>query len=132
MAEFIGSVNLFEGQLTADEPDHVRIACDELERPIYVAHGISAAPQARVVVAIRPEKVQLSLTQPQSADNWTRGVVKEIAYLGDMSVFLVKLASGKQLRVTRPNMWRHDDENITWEQEVYLHWHDTSPVVVNA
>ena len=57
--------------------------------------------------------------------------MKEIAYLGDMSVFLLKLASGKTMRVTQPNMWRHDDENITWEQSVYLHWHDTSPIVVS-
>jgi putrescine transport system ATP-binding protein len=132
VAEFIGSVNLFEGQLTADEPDHVRISCPELEQPVYVAHGISAAPNAKVWVAIRPEKIQLSLRRPEANDNWTRGVVKEIAYMGDMSVFLIKLASGKQLRITRPNMWRHDDENITWEQEVFVHWHDTSPVVINA
>lgn len=132
VAEFIGSVNLFEGHLVADEPDHVTIACAELERPVFVSHGISAAPQAKLWVAIRPEKIQLSLTCPASSENWTRGVIKEIAYLGDLSVFLVRLASGKTLRVTRPNMWRHDDENITWEQEVYLHWHDTSPVVVNA
>jgi putrescine transport system ATP-binding protein len=110
----------------------VRIACSELEQPVYVAHGISAAPNAKVWVAIRPEKVQLSLKRPEGNDNWTHGIVKEIAYMGDMSVFLIKLASGKQLRVTRPNMWRHDDENITWEQEVYLHWHDTSPVVITA
>ena len=132
VAEFIGSVNLFEGHLTADEPDHVRITCPELDRPVYVAHGISSAPQARVWVAIRPEKIQLTLKQPVTEENWARGVVKEIAYMGDMSVFLIRLASGKTLRVTRPNMWRHDDENITWEQEVFLHWHDTSPVVVSA
>jgi putrescine transport system ATP-binding protein len=131
VAEFIGSVNLFEGKLIADEPDHVRIACAELDRPVYVAHGISSAPNAKVCVAIRPEKIQLSLKQPAGDENWTKGVVKEIAYLGDMSVFLLKLDSGKTLRVTRPNMWRHDDENITWEQVVYLYWHDTSPVVVS-
>jgi putrescine transport system ATP-binding protein len=131
VAEFIGSVNLFEGVLIADEPDHVRIACAELDQPVYVAHGVSAAPNAKVHVAIRPEKIHLSVKQPAGDDNWTTGVVKEIAYLGDMSVFLLKLASGKTIRVTQPNMWRHDDENITWEQTVYLHWHDTSPIVVS-
>jgi len=131
VAEFIGSVNLFEGVLIVDEPDHVRIACAELDRPVYVAHGVSSAPNAKVYVAIRPEKIQLSIKPPAGDDNWTTGVVKEIAYLGDMSVFLLKLASGKTVRVTQPNRWRHDDENITWEQSVYLHWHDTSPIVVS-
>ncbi|MGD9842269.1 MAG: ABC transporter ATP-binding protein [Steroidobacteraceae bacterium] len=132
VAEFIGSVNLFAGTLTADEPDHVCIVCPELERPVYVAHGISAAPQAKLWVAVRPEKIELTLQRPQAEENWTQGVVKEIAYLGDLSVFLVRLGSGKTVRVTRSNRWRHEDENITWEQEVYLHWHDTSPVVVSA
>lgn len=132
VAEFIGSVNLFEGQLVEDKADHVRISCSELEQPVYVAHGISAAPQARLWVAIRPEKIHLSLEKPAQHENWTRGIVKEIAYMGDLSVFLVLLASGKTVRVTRPNMWRHEHEQMTWEQEVFLHWHDSSPVVIGA
>ena len=132
VAEFIGSVNLFEGQLIEDKADHVRISCPELDHPVYVAHGISAAPQAKLWVAIRPEKIHLSLEQPSQQENWTRGIVREIAYMGDLSVFLVSLASGKTVRVTRPNMWRHDHEQMTWDQEVFLHWHDSSPVVIGA
>ena len=132
VAEFIGSVNLFEGQLIDDQPDHVRIQCPELDRPVYVAHGISNAPQARVWVAIRPEKIHVSREAPVQQENWVRGVVKEIAYMGDLSVFLVQLASGKTVRVTRPNMLRYEDGQFTWEQEVFLHWHDTSAVVVSA
>mgnify|MGYP000022205311 CR=1 FL=1 len=46
VAEFIGSVNMFEGRLVEDLPDHVRIKSDELGSVIYVDHGISAAPGA--------------------------------------------------------------------------------------
>jgi len=132
VAEFIGSVNLFAGQLIEDEPSYVRIHAEELQSPVYVSHGISAAPDAKVWVAIRPEKMQLSLTAPTQTENTARGVVKEIAYMGDLSVYLVQLASGKMLRVTRQNMNRHDEEQITWEQEVFVSWHDTSPVVITA
>ena len=132
VAEFIGSVNMFEGQQTADDEGLLRIACPELERPVQVANGIASTPAARVWVAIRPEKIQLSLTPPQAAANWTQGHVKEIAYLGDLSVYLIRLASGKTIRVTRPNVRRCDDQDITWEQEVFLHWHDSSPVLVGA
>jgi putrescine transport system ATP-binding protein len=69
---------------------------------------------------------------PQAAANWTRGLVKEIAYQGNLSVLLIRLPSGKTVRVTRPNVWRHEEESITWEQEVYLHWHASSPLVVSA
>lgn len=133
VAEFIGSVNLFEGQAAAeqDEDGHLCFACPELERPVHVARGAGPAPQGRIWVAIRPEKMQLSLAPPPAAANWTQGRVKEIAYLGDLSVFLVALQSGKTIRVTRPNVMRHDDQGITWEQQVYLHWHDSSPVLVS-
>jgi putrescine transport system ATP-binding protein len=56
--------------------------------------------------------------------------VKEIAYLGDLSVYLVQLESGKVVRVTQPNVYRHANDLVTWEQQVYLSWHPTSPVVL--
>jgi putrescine transport system ATP-binding protein len=129
VAEFIGNVNMFQGQMIEDEPDHVRIATPEMESTIYVNHGVSAASDAVVWAAVRPEKIQLSVEPPQQTDNVTRGVVKEIAYMGDMSVYLVQLSSGKMMRVTQPNAHRHADD-ITWDQQVYLHWHASSPVVL--
>ncbi|HLS80453.1 MAG TPA: polyamine ABC transporter ATP-binding protein [Steroidobacter sp.] len=130
VAEFIGNVNMFEGRLIEDEPDHVRIDSPELGAVIYVDHGVSSPPDAVVCAAVRPEKISISTTPPQQQENVARGVVKEIAYLGDLSVYLVQLASGKMVRVTQPNMYRHADETITWEQSVYLHWHPSSPVVL--
>ncbi len=129
VAEFIGNVNMFQGQMIEDEPDHVRIATPEMEGTIYVNHGVSAASDAVVWAAVRPEKIQLSVEPPQQTDNVTRGVVKEIAYMGDMSVYLVQLSTGKMMRVTQPNAHRHADD-ITWDQQVYLHWHASSPVVL--
>src|SRR6202790_1742582 len=129
VADFVGSVNIFEGKLVEDEPEYVRIASDELGATIFVSHGISAPPEAIVWAAIRPEKVFMSTAQPDGKDNVVRGAVQDIAYLGDLSIFLVKLAPGKVVRVTQPNTSRHA-EAITWDQQVYLSWDPTSPVVV--
>jgi putrescine transport system ATP-binding protein len=130
VAEFIGSVNTFEGRLIEDEPSYVRIACDDLEAPIYVDHGVSSAPGATVWAAIRPEKIHVSREKPEGADNWAAAVVRDIAYMGDMSIYLLKLDSGKVVRVTQPNVQRHSDDRITWDEHVYLHWYAESPVVV--
>jgi putrescine transport system ATP-binding protein len=132
VADFIGSVNMFEGSLIEDLPDRVRIQSDELGGVIYVDHGISAAPGAQVWAAIRPEKIEISRQPPATADeNCARGIVKEIAYMGDVSVYLVQIASGKTVRVTLPNVERlSDDERILWDETVYLTWHPGSPVVV--
>ena len=130
VADFVGSVNMFEGKLIEDEPDYVRIGSAELGGTIYVSHGISAPPEAIVWAAVRPEKIFMSTTAPAGgADNVVRGAVQDIAYLGDLSIYLVKLPTGKVVRVTQPNTSRHA-ESIGWDQQVYLSWDATSPVVV--
>jgi putrescine transport system ATP-binding protein len=129
VADFVGSVNMFEGKLIEDEPEYVRIGSEELGGTIYVSHGISAPPEAVVWVAVRPEKIFMSTAAPEGTDNVVRGAVQDIAYLGDMSIYIVKLATGKVVRVTQPNTSRHA-ESIGWDQQVYLTWDASSPVVV--
>ena len=130
VAEFIGSVNTFEGRLVEDEPSYVRIEANDLDQPIYVDHGVSSAPGATVWAAIRPEKMQMSRDKPEGSDNWTAATVRDIAYMGDLSIYLLRLPSGKIVRVTQPNVERHAAERVTWDEQVYLHWDATSPVVV--
>jgi putrescine transport system ATP-binding protein len=129
VADFIGSVNLFDGELVEDEPDHVRVKCVDFPQPVYVDHGLSAPPNAQLWVAIRPEKITLEREQPAYGDNWVKGVVKEIAYMGDMSIYVVHLAGGREVRVTQTNIARKAGEAFTWEDEVYLTWDASSPVV---
>jgi putrescine transport system ATP-binding protein len=129
VADFIGSVNIFEGKLVEDEPGYVRIASPEIGGTIHVSHGISAAPDITVWAAVRPEKILMSTLPPGGTDNVVRGEVQDIAYLGDLSIYLVRLPTGKVVRVTQPNTSRHADA-VTWDQQVYLSWDSSSPVVV--
>jgi putrescine transport system ATP-binding protein len=130
VADFIGNVNMFEGRIVEDEPDHVVIKSLELSAPIYVGHGVSAAPDAVVWTAVRPEKVQLTRERPEGQFNLEPGTIKEIAYMGDLSIYIVQLESGKAVRVTQPNTFRHADDRLTWEDHVWLSWHESSAVVV--
>jgi putrescine transport system ATP-binding protein len=134
VADFVGSVNMFEGSLVEDEPDYVRVASKDLGGHFFVNHGVSAAPDATVWVALRPEKILINREPPpgDDQDNRVRGVVKEIAYLGDVSVYLVQLPTGRMVRITRPNMRRQSAafDRITWDEEVWLSWDGSSPVVV--
>jgi putrescine transport system ATP-binding protein len=129
VADFIGSVNLFEGRLVEDEPDFVRVQCPELPATVLIDHGISAPPDAPVWVAIRPEKISLSLDAQQQGDNWARGVIREVAYLGDWSVFLVRLESGREVRATVANNSRKSEDQFVRDAPVYLSWEAASPVV---
>jgi putrescine transport system ATP-binding protein len=129
VADFIGSVNLFDGHMTEDEPDHVRIQCDDFPVPVFIDHGLSAPPNAMLWVAIRPEKIGLTREAPGGGDNWARGVIAEIAYMGDLSIYVVKLPNGREVRVTQANVQRKGEERFTWDDEVYLSWDGSSPVV---
>ncbi len=135
VCEFIGNVNLFEGTLVQDDADHAVIACPQLERPIYVGHGISTrAEEKQVTYALRPEKLLLSTQMPEveHADyNWSTGKVQDIAYLGGHSVYYVELPSGLVVQAFMANSERHV-KRPTWDDAVYLHWVDDSGVVLQA
>jgi putrescine transport system ATP-binding protein len=95
-----------------------------------VGHGVSTASEAIVWTAVRPEKMVLTREEPEQKDNRATGTIKEIAYMGDLSVYLVQLDSGKVVRVTQPNIHRHAEDRLTWDERVWVHWHHTSGVVV--
>jgi putrescine transport system ATP-binding protein len=130
VANFIGSVNMFEGRVIEDAEDHVRIRSEEAGCDIHVAHGVSCAPNQQLWFAIRPEKVRLGRERPDAGANVTEGVVDEVAYLGNLSIFRVRLASGKQLRATRSNIERTDENAVRAGERVFVSWGDTAGVVV--
>lgn len=134
VAGFIGSVNMVEGVVVEDEPDHVRIRSSELGCDIFVGHGVDCAPDQVLWWAIRPEKMLLTRERPLNIReaNITKGVVEEIGYLGDMSVYQIVLDSGKRLRVTQTNTVRGNPDAITWDEQVYVSWGDTSGAVLTS
>ena len=132
VANFIGSTNIYEGVVTEDEPDHVRIHSNELGCDIHVGHGVECAPDQILWWAVRPEKLLISREEPAAPHkaNRVKGIVEEIAYLGDMSVFQVRLETGKTLRVTRTNRAREEQDSITWDESVWVSWGDTAGSVL--
>ena len=129
VADFIGSVNLFDGRLSVDEIDHCAVQTEIGE--IQIGHGVSGSLNMPVAVAVRPEKIEISKTRPHGADcNLFRGRVKEIAYFGSYNTFLVQASNGQKVKITEPNTARHDLSEITWEDEVFFWWSDRAGVVL--
>lgn len=135
VCEFIGNVNLFEGELVEDLEDHAVIACPNLEHPIYVGHGISTrAEERRATYALRPEKLLISSEMPElqrEGYNWAKGTVHDIAYLGGHSVYYVRLASGQLVQAFLANSERHV-ARPTWDDPVFVYWLDDSGVVLQS
>ena len=134
VADFIGSVNMFEGRVSEERAEGVRLEVGELGCMLRAERAVSCVRGATVWAAIRPEKISISRQPPLAAtdvpENAVRGTVREIAYMGDMSIYLVQIASGKMLRVTLPNTTRGAERPIAREESVWLYWHGSSPVVL--
>ncbi|KHA74360.1 polyamine ABC transporter ATP-binding protein [Pseudomonas sp. MYb2] len=132
VCEFIGNVNIFEGEVIDDAEGHATITCKDLDRQIYVGHGISTSVQDKsVTYAIRPEKLLVTADQPTCEYNWSSGKVHDIAYLGGHSVFYVELPSGKLVQSFVANAERRG-ARPTWGDQVYVWWEDDSGVVLRS
>jgi putrescine transport system ATP-binding protein len=130
VADFIGSVNMFEGRVSADEADYIEIAAPETGGKIHVGHGVSCMLGQQVWYAVRPEKMRISRERPEGPRNAFRAKVDEIAYMGNLSIFRLTLPGGKVMKVTRANLSRHEEDGITWDDEVWISWDDTAGVVL--
>ena len=132
VADFIGSVNLIEGRVLRIEGENAMIEADALGAELLAESEGELAPGAAVAIAVRPEKIAIAKEPPTEGGNAVRGVIDEIAYLGELSVYRVRLPSGTVMRVTAPNRERSARRTLTWEDEVYLSWHPDASVLLTS
>jgi len=130
VAEFIGDVNILEGAVESAGGGTIRLA----DGGVAELGGARDLPDGDVALALRPEKIAI---ERQAGDaslgaNALDGKVEDIAYLGDMSVYNVRLDSGALIRVARTNRFRAFEEPITWEDRVRLTWDGSALVVLDG
>ncbi|MEJ5207727.1 ABC transporter ATP-binding protein [Denitratimonas sp. CY0512] len=131
VAEFIGSTNLIEGRIASqnEEAGTVQVYCDVLDAEIQARHADPLPVGTPVTISVRPEKIDVHEAPPQ-ADNVAVGQVVEIAYLGDVSIYQVKTASGAVLRVQETHVERSSEPHYDWDDTLYLSWSAASAVVL--
>ncbi len=132
VAEFIGSVNLFEGEIVEDKADHAIIQSATLSQQFCIGHGIATNIEDKHCwLAVRPEKTIISRNKPEQEYNWAAGTVHDIAYLGGISVYYIKLENGQIVQCSMTNRERGAD-HPTWDDSVYISWEATSGVVLRT
>ncbi len=123
IAEFIGEINLFEGQVESNE-HHRLIVSTRDGGTLAVAEPRKPLTRTAVAVAIRPEKVKLSRRGPvmegsnAHAINRLEGVVTDVSYLGGLTVYKVRLDSGAIVRSSMANTARIDIDAYSLSQRV--------------
>ena len=89
-----------------------------------------------LAVAVRPEKIRISKNRPDGASNLFSGKVREIAYFGSYSTFIVDVTETRKVRITASNTVRADGgagpdaSAITWGDLVYFWWDDSAAVAL--
>ncbi len=131
VADFIGAANLLDGEVVAVEEQTVRIRLAVTGTVVAAVTEQPVASGDAVSLMVRPEKIQAS-AEAGAGPNELSGVVRDIAYLGDMSIYHVEVADGMRVQVAMANRHQTDQQPITWDDTVKLAWHPQDGTVLTA
>ncbi|GLH78806.1 polyamine-transporting ATPase [Bradyrhizobium sp. SSBR45G] len=120
VAEFVGDINLFEGEVTAREPHRLRVVT-QAAGELVAAQPVAPISETKVAVAIRPEKIRLALRRPAAdaaAINCVEGAITDASYLGGKTVYKIRLDGGAVLHASQANTARLDADGYGLNQRV--------------
>ena len=133
VADFIGSVNIFDGLVKQSPANSAQAQCIDVECAdalLRVPSNQACYVDMAVGVAIRPEKMLLSRKKPSAKINHVSGVITEMTYFGAHTNYHVKLASGKVLQVQVQSHVDEDNADLSWGDQVYASWGDNAMVLL--
>ena len=131
-ADFVGTINLFEGTIETVSDGLMRIRCDDTDSTILAFEGEGRSTGDRICIAVRPEKIFISKEKPES-QHWIalRGVVHDLGYKGNLSIYRVELPSKRIVQVSAQNRRRSARRTLEWDDEVFISWDPRSAVVLD-
>ena len=123
VANFIGDTNLFEGKIADVDGSNIKVLTENgttmiVKRQKNTPTGVSQ----KIVVSVRPEKVQLSLYQPNLPHNCFEGRLEKIMYLGTHVNYIVQLTQGEKIMVLQPNSFLSLPDKDT---PIYAFWEES-------
>ena len=133
VASFVGNINLIEGRVASANGGRLSLRCDALNADLSVLCEEKIGSGAAVSVAVRPEKITISRNAPNGEDrNVVKGIVRDLGYFGDQSLYRVWLQSGAVLQVSAQNLRRSAKLTVEWDDEVYLSWEVSSTILLRS
>ena len=130
VADFIGTINLFRCR-RRDEDGAGVVACEETGVQIQAELPMAAELPDAFDVAVRPEKIRLSRQAPEGEGlTVMHGMVEDLAYYGQHSLYRVRTDQGKLVQVSSQNAHRSAELALEWDEQVYLSWPKDCSVVL--
>jgi putrescine transport system ATP-binding protein len=130
VADFVGTVNLFEGKVAGREGQKGRLVGVD-GSSLRIDNLAGAENDAAAWFAVRPEKIGISAAKPEDESlNMIDGEVWDIAYLGDMTIHHVRLDDGRIVRTSSINDRRAAAEQLTWHDRAWIWFRPDAGVVL--
>jgi len=133
VAGFVGNINLIEGRVAGTANGRLTLHSDALEADLAVACEDPPGPGSELCVAVRPEKITISREAPSNGDrNVVKGVVRDLGYFGDQSLYRVRTRTGAIVQVSAQNLRRSAKLTVEWDDEVFLSWEVGSTILLRS
>ena len=133
VASFVGNINLIDGRVTTCEAGRISLQCPALNTQVAVLCEEQLGAGTEICVAVRPEKITISRDAPDARDrNVVKGVVRDLGYFGEQSLYRVLLQSGAVLQVSAQNIKRMATKTVEWDDEVFLSWEVASTILLRT
>lgn len=130
IANFIGTINSFDGNVVSNGAALV-MTCPKVSTPLKMPQEADLKEGQKATLAIRPEKISMSKTAPEDGSLvCLKGEVLEFAYMGNLSIYRVRVEGDKIVQVTAPNLQRVDQRKIEWEDRVYISWQPENSLIL--
>lgn len=132
VADFIGTMNFFKGSVRGVSNGSTEVETESLGMVRAASQHDDLSTGSEVLVAIRPEKLELNFEAPQSRENSVEGRMGPSAYLGDRSHFYVHIPGREDpVSVALQNLQRSLHNIRRPDQPVWLSWSDDSVVILS-
>jgi putrescine transport system ATP-binding protein len=133
VASFIGSITTFDAVVSGHSDGLLRVEVAAFGKEILARAVPEVSAGQPVTLAVRPEKITISRTEPL-ARNAVQGVVKDLAYFGKDSLYRITLPSGALVQVHAVNAHRGDEAArvADWDDRVWLSFDPSAAIVLEA
>jgi putrescine transport system ATP-binding protein len=127
VADFVGDVNVFEGVVGEDGLSVEGTPAGTL----HVATKIDAKPGATVWLAVRPEKMRVTLEPPvPPPENCAAGTIVDIGYLGELTIYKLRLADGAIVTAAIANTGHAAERPIDWDERAWIGFAPEAAIVL--
>ena len=132
VADFIGTINMFEGTVLDQSGERLLVESAAAGSTLTARTADPYEKQTAVCIAVRPEKIFISQHEPENdEDTCLQGVIEDFGYFGNLSLYRIRLATGKVVQVSAQNRRRTAERQLEWDDKVFISWRPRSAVILD-